>query len=235
MRYSICSVPVDAATKKEALERCRGFLRDGAQHYVVTINPEIAVEAENNIAFYDVLRRSDLALADGAGIALAARWLESVSLERITGVDFMQDLCALAQDEGAKVFFLGGRKGVAAKTAEAMQKRFPRLRIAGWSDEPAGDLAIRHVDVLFIAFGAPKQELWIAENLPKLPEIKIAMGVGGAFDMISENKKRAPHIMRKLALEWLWRLIREPSRIRRMFRALIVFPLLAIRYRRAAR
>ena len=231
MRYTINSVPIDAATRQEALNACRGFLCGSAPHLIVTINPEMVVEAQKNIKFRAVLQKSDLALADGIGVAWAARWLWGIKPERISGVDFMVDLCALAEREGASVFFLGGRGGVSEKTAEAMQEQFSKLRVAGSSEEPPIDLAIRHVDILFVAFGAPKQELWIAEHLPDLSRVKIAMGVGGAFDMISGNKKRAPRAMRKLGLEWLWRLALQPSRIHRIFRAIVMFPLLVMRRR----
>lgn len=232
---TICNVPIDAVSRTEALERCRGFLHDGKQHQITTVNPEFIVEAQRNSVFRKALQKSDLALADGMGIVLAVRYLHRLKLERIPGVDFVIDLCGLAVEEGASVFFLGGSGGVAQKTAEVLQSQFPGLRVSGWSE----DLDIstsRHLDisVLFVALGAPKQELWIAENLAKLPKVKIAIGVGGAFDLISGKIKRAPQWLRRLGLEWIWRLLQEPWRLTRIYRAAITFPLLLLTKRRKA-
>lgn len=221
-------VPVDALPGKEALECCREFLHDGGQHRIATVNPELILEARQNAALRDALQKSDLALVDGVGVALAARWLYGARIERMPGVDFMIDLCALAQGERKSVFFLGGRGGVAEQTAAILQKKFPHLTISGWSENPHEMLQIQHCDILFVALGAPKQELWIAENTKKLPSVKIAMGVGGAFDMLSGKIKRAPRVVRKLGCEWVWRLWQEPRRLGRIFKAVVVFPFFLI-------
>ena len=224
-RISICKLPIDILSRFEALERCHEFLRSNAPHHITTVNPEFIVEAQKNTAFCDILKKSDLALCDGMGVQFAARWLHGIKLERICGVDFMVDLCELAQREGASVFFLGGRNDAAKKTAEVLQKRFPRLNIVGVS-ENIDISTYRNVGILFVALGAPKQELWIAQNSELLQArgVKIAMGVGGAFDFISGNIKRAPRFMRKLGFEWLWRLVMEPRRLKRIFNAVFVFP-----------
>lgn len=233
-RIFICGVPIDTTSRSAALERCREFLCISALQHIATVNPEFIVAAQKNTAFRDVLQRSDLALCDGAGAQFAARWLYGTKLERIPGVDFMVSLCELASRENASVFFLGGKNGVAKKTADVLQERFSGLRVAGWSEDV--DISkFRQVDIsiFFVALGAPKQELWIAQHRKALQAqgVKIVMGVGGAFDFISGNIKRAPQVMRKLGLEWLWRLAMEPGRLRRIFRAVVVFPSVVMRFR----
>jgi len=231
-RISICSIPIDVISQKEATERCRRFLHDGAQHHVVTVNPEFVVEAQKHRAFREVLQKSDLALPDGAGVVYAARFLGYAVPERVCGTDFLIDLCALAERERVGVFFLGGRHGVAEKTARAMLRRFPRLHVSGWSESDwraDGLIEATKPAILFVAFGAPKQELWIAEHLKKLPSVKIAMGIGGAFDYLSGVIKRAPKVVRRAGLEWFWRLVRQPRRSLRALRATVLFPYVVLR------
>ncbi|MDO8557600.1 MAG: WecB/TagA/CpsF family glycosyltransferase [bacterium] len=227
-RVTICKVPVDAVSRAEALERCREFLYDGKQHRVATINPEFIVEAQNNSEFRKTLQKSDLALADGIGVSFAARHLHGLGIERIPGVDFLFDLCELAAKEHATVFFLGGRGGVARRTAELLRERIPNLQVGGWNEEVEKITNI-DADILFVALGSPKQELWIVQNLAKLPRVKIAMGVGGAFDIISGKIKRAPLILRTLGLEWLWRFIKEPWRLGRICKAVFLFSSLILK------
>lgn len=234
-RISILSTPVDVVTRKEALERCRGFLHSRDPHHIVTVNPEFIVEAQKNRAFRDVLQKSDLALADGTGVVLAARLLGYAVPERITGVDFLADLCGLAEHERAGVFFLGGRHGVGERTARAMLRRFPKLHISGWSESlwRASELInATKPAILFVALGASRQELWIAEHIKKLPSVRIAMGVGGAFDYIGGHARRAPRTARNFGLEWLWRLLREPYRAGRIAKATVVFPWLVFTKRK---
>lgn len=165
------------------------------------------------------------------------------SVTRITGIDFMLDLCALAEKEGKSIYLLGsGSEDVVKKTAQVLQDKYPILKIVGTNsgikikdsrlkiiyDNNANeallyDIIVKAPDIIFVAFGHGKQEKWIAQNLRDLPSVKIAMGVGGAFDFISGKVKRAPKFMRKIGLEWLWRLVREPRRIGRIWKAVVVF------------
>lgn len=155
----------------------------------------------------------------------------------VTGTDLMQKICSL-QNRDLKVFFLGAKKGIAEKTAHILNEKNPNLTIAdsdaGKStpdDEKRITSLIRRsgANVLFVAFGAPVQELWLARNLQEIPNIRLAMGIGGAFDYISGKQKRAPLFIRKIGLEWLCRVIAEPSRWKRIGNAVIQFPIAVIR------
>ncbi len=156
--------------------------------------------------------------------------------ERVTGTDMMQLIC---KNIGSKhsVFLLGAGEGVAEKTASILKKKYNTKIVgthSGSADPSAEDQIVSAINkaspkILFVAFGAPKQELWIARNIDRLDTIKLVMGIGGAFDFISGNIKRAPSFMRKLGLEWLYRLIRQPSRIKRIFNATVVFPFKVIK------
>ena len=173
-------------------------------------------------------------------------------IEKIPGVDLMLDICELAEKENKSIYLLGsGSDEVVKKTADVLQEKLPLLNIVGYNSgpklqviptghPPSGisyklqvdkdknedtiyDIIIKAPDILFVAFGHGKQEKWIYENLVDLPSVKIAMGVGGSFDFISGKTKRAPVWMRKVGLEWLYRLVREPKRLFRIWKAVVVF------------
>lgn len=159
--------------------------------------------------------------------------LRSPLPERVTGVDLVETLCHQSHRLEAKIFLLGARPGV----AEAVAKKWRFDQIVGvyaGSPKPKDEEEIlqrihsSRANLLFVAYGAPQQEEWIARNLPRLPYIKVAMGVGGAFDFIAGRQQRAPQWMQKLGLEWLWRLLQEPKRIKRIFNATIRFPIRTI-------
>jgi N-acetylglucosaminyldiphosphoundecaprenol N-acetyl-beta-D-mannosaminyltransferase len=146
-------------------------------------------------------------------------------------------LCGIL-DASCPVFLLGAADGVAEKAAAVLRSRNPRLKIVGtFSGSPRmeDDAVIMRMikdakpHLLLVAFGAPAQDLWIHEHLKNLPSVRVAMGVGGTFDFLAGVQKRAPRWMRSIGLEWLWRFIREPSRWKRMWRAVVVFPWLVIR------
>lgn len=237
MRYSIFGVPADAVTADEALKKAEEMLSNCRKNIIFTPNPEILLEASRSEEYRAVLRKADLALPDGVGLVFFGRLLGLPFKERVSGVDFMLKLCELAAERGQSVFLLGGRNGATEKTALVLKRRFPALKISGWSENPdlhrlslgitkAKPMQSEEFDIIFVALGAPKQEKWIVENIGKLPSVKIAMAVGGAFDMISGDLPRAPVFLRKAGLEWLWRLAIEPKkRWRRIFRAVIIFPI----------
>lgn len=154
--------------------------------------------------------------------------------ELIHGSDFMNDVVHYAATRRYSVFFLGGRHGAAEKTARYFTTRYPQLTVAGFSEKNPSDEALMEVkksraQVLFVAYGAPKQEQWLAQNAKKMPQLIHAMAVGGSFDFYSGKVKRAPRFLRAVGLEWFWRLLMNPAqRLRRIWRAVVVFPLLTM-------
>lgn len=161
-------------------------------------------------------------------------YIRTVIPERITGVDFMKKICKIAATKKLKVFLLGAQEGVAEIAAEKLVRENPNLEIVGTyagTPRPKDEKLIIDLlnafkpEILFVAYGAPQQEEWIFRNYKKIKSLKIAMGVGGAFDFISGKTKRAPAIMQKTGLEWLYRLSKQPSRIKRIINATVVFPI----------
>lgn len=158
---------------------------------------------------------------------------KSVLPERVTGVDLMEQICDKTQKTGHAIYLLGAKKGVAEKTKKTLEAKYPQVNIIGtYSGSPSLEEENEIIDrinklmpeVLFVAYGAPDQEMWISRNLKKLNGTRVAMGIGGAFDFIAGERKRAPKWMRKTGLEWIYRVIQQPSRIGRIFNATIKFP-----------
>ena len=211
------------------------------QYHIATPNPEMIVEAQRNMDFKTVLQNTALNLPDGVGLLWAAKKISSTPLpERITGADTMEYLCSpcprICPPE--RIFLLGAAPDIAEKTATILKKHNHLLKeIGAFSGSPKQEDETDIIErinsfkptLLFVAFGAPLQDIWIARNMSKLKTVKVAMGVGGTFDFIVGKQRRAPRWMRKMEVEWLWRLILEPKRIKRIWKAVVVFPYLVLR------
>ena len=223
-RLRILGIPVDAVTEAQAVQWVRAAMVGGPPRQIVTVNPEFVMRARSDPPFRAVLEAADLAIPDGAGLLWAARRRKQVIPQRVAGVDLIHALAGEAERAGWRVFLLGARPGVAAAAAAVLHRRHPGLIICGIlagspspSEDATSSAAVRaaRADLLLVAFGAPAQDLWIARNLER-SGARVAMGVGGAFDFISGQARRAPAWMRRRGLEWLYRLSREPWRWRRM-------------------
>ncbi len=169
-----------------------------------------------------------------ATIPFYPKYIRTVLKERVTGVDLTQEICKESANSSMKIFLLGSAEGVAEKTAKILKKKYPGTRIVGtYAGTPKIEdekTIIKMINdkkprILFVAYGAPKQEMWIARNLKKMPTVRLAAGIGGTFNFITGRRKRAPEWMQKIGLEWVYRLIQQPSRIKRMINASIVFPI----------
>jgi len=194
--------------------------------YIVTPNPEIMTYAMRNRTYQEGLNGAEVALPDGVGVLVASKLLKKGVRERISGVDFMVMMVRECAKEGLTVGFLGGRGNVAKRTADCLSELYPGLKVSfaeeewnvkkiangKWEKDDGERLG--HIDVLFVAMGFPKQEEWIVKNLSDIPATA-AMGVGGAFDYISGRVVRAPRILRQAGLEWFFRLLIEPWRLKR--------------------
>jgi N-acetylglucosaminyldiphosphoundecaprenol N-acetyl-beta-D-mannosaminyltransferase len=230
-RIRILGVAVDNLVEAEALERIDSFVAGGGPHHIVTVNPEFVMEARRNSAFRRALAAADMATPDGFGLLLAARLRGEAFRGRVTGVALTELIADRAVERGWSLFLLGAAPGVAERAAAALQHNRPSLRIAGCyagtphpSDEPAilARIAAARPTVLLVAYGHPAQDLWIARNQPLL-RVPIAIGVGGVFDYLAGETPRAPAWMRRVGLEWLYRLIRQPWRWRRILTAVPLF------------
>ena len=220
--------PVSAITYAEWLERIGGWVRETPRrlHHVCTLNPEMVMIARQDVNFRYVVERADLAVPDGVGLLWAAKRRGTPLPERVTGSDGVPIIAERAAKEGWRVFLLGAGPGVAEKAADVLKGRFPGLRIAGTyggNPDPAEEAELTErvnasgADLLFVAFGAPEQDKWIARNAPRL-NVAMAMGVGGSLDFVAGVLPRAPGWMQRAGLEWLYRLYLQPWRIKRMTR-----------------
>lgn len=237
-RIDVLGVKVDDISQKEAIAAILKLARDRKKsHYVVTVNSEFVMLAKRFSRFLKILNGADLALPDGMGVVLAKLIFGGKARDRITGVDLVEKLCAECAKWAITVGFLGGFGKVAEEVAKRQIAKNPSLRIV--IAEP-GDGAMgrnlrlgrrfskfSRVGVLFVAYGMGRQEFWIEKNL-KGPDVGVFIGVGGALDMLSTVKRRAPFFLQRTGLEWLWRLFWEPTRIWRM-RVLPLFAMLVFR------
>jgi N-acetylglucosaminyldiphosphoundecaprenol N-acetyl-beta-D-mannosaminyltransferase len=245
----VLGVRVDDVTYNEALERCVAMIRAGGAgpgpagrsagggRYVVTPNPEFVVLARRDPAFRAVLNRADLAIPDGGGLLLAARLWGEPLREQVRGTDLCYGLVERAAAHGWRVFLLGAAPGVAAAAAAALVRRSPGLQIAGafaGDGSPAGDeetvAAVRgagRCDLLLVAFGAGKQERWIDRNLEKI-DAGLAIGCGGVLDFMAGRVRRAPWAVRRIGLDWLFRLAVQPRRLKRQATTIPLFLALAL-------
>jgi N-acetylglucosaminyldiphosphoundecaprenol N-acetyl-beta-D-mannosaminyltransferase len=220
----LLGVPVHLVTPEETMRRLEEFVEDGRPHHVVTVNPEFIMAAQKNAEFYRVLNAAHLALPDGIGVVWACRLMGYPLTERVTGVDTVQAVARLAARRRWRLFLLGAAPGIAEQAAAVLQRANPGLQIAGtYAGSPAPAEEDHIVEMvraaaphfLFVAYGAPQQDLWIARNLARLG-VPVAMGVGGTFDFLAGKARRAPAWMQRAGLEWLYRLMQEPRRWRRM-------------------
>jgi N-acetylglucosaminyldiphosphoundecaprenol N-acetyl-beta-D-mannosaminyltransferase len=221
---NILGVGIHNVSMQETLDLLQDMILSGEPHHVSPVNPEMVMTARADETFRDVLSRVSLALPDGVGILWGGRVLGQHFSERVTGVDTVFQLAAVACRQRFSLFLLGAAPGVAEKVAEVFQRANPGLQIAGTyagspdpqdEDEICRRIQSAKPHIVLVAYSAPKHDLWIARVLPRL-KVPLMMSVGGTFDLIAGVKKRAPRWMRDHGLEWLFRLYQEPSRWRRM-------------------
>ena len=213
---------LDMAGAVGAIERM--VTERGQTCLVATVNPEFVMRARVDDHFREVLEGASLCLADGIGVVWAMRRQGCPQFERVAGSDLVPALARSCARHGWRLFLLGARQGVAAECARRLEVENPGLEVAGTfagspspeDDEGALDrIAAVRPDLLLVAYGAPQQELWIARNRERL-KVPVAIGVGGTFDFLAGRVRRAPLLLRRAHLEWLWRLALQPRRVRRM-------------------
>jgi N-acetylglucosaminyldiphosphoundecaprenol N-acetyl-beta-D-mannosaminyltransferase len=221
----ILDVPIHPYTMDEAVNLLRDAVLNARQTFVVTANAEIIMLAQNNPAYKTLLQQqADLVLPDGAGTVWGGRTLGYDIPERVAGYDLFLRLLDVAAHEHWPVYFFGGAPGIAEAAAQTAAKRYPGLQVAGTHNgyftaqevpEIVANINASGARFLFAALGAPKQELWLSEQAQLLqPDVR--MGIGGSFDVLAGKVKRAPKWMQEARLEWLYRLLKQPSRFTRM-------------------
>lgn len=221
----ILDVPVHRVTMDQTVALARGLMQEPGCAQIVTVNPEFVMAAGKDQRFAAVLRQADLSIPDGIGLVYASRWLGAPLPERVPGSELVYRLAQAAAEEGWRLFLLGAAPGVAEEAAVLLQAHYPGLVIAGTyagsPDIAENETIVKMInkseaDLLYVAYGAPNQDKWIARNREALPTVRLALGVGGSLDFITGRAQRAPQWAQRMGLEWLHRLVKEPWRWRRM-------------------
>ncbi len=224
MRTDVLGVGFDDLTLEEAADRAEQLLSERRGAYVVTPNPEIVQLCRDDPDAREAVNGADLVLPDGIGIIKAAAILGTPLKARVPGIDFAQAVFDRLSAKKGGVYLFGAKPGVAQLAAQKLSARYPGLRFVGTSDGYFDDdspiiesINMARPDFLLVCLGAPKQEIWMAQNRHRL-DVGLMAGLGGSLDVFSGSVKRAPEAWQKLGIEWLYRLIKEPKRIGRMMK-----------------
>ena len=224
-KVTVCGIQFDNLNMDEAVRR---VLRDDCEaQIVVTPNALIAEACASNPEYRRLINSASMVLPDGAGILSAAKRQGTPLRARVAGIDFGERLLAEAARRGDRVFLLGGRDGVAPAAAKNLTRKFPGLCICGcfWGyfdrhgEENRRLLGIINAckpSILLVCFGFPIQEQWIRENIGSLPSVRIAAGLGGSLDVWAGRVRRAPAAFRAVRMEWAWRMMQDPTRVRQL-------------------
>lgn len=224
-RIDMFDIAIDNVTMEEAIYKIDQLIKENNNSYVVTPNVDHIVKIQDDNEFKKLYNESSLVLADGMPLIWASKMLNKPLKEKVSGSDLFPLLCEYASEKGYKVFFLGGREGVAKTAAEKLKKQYKDLNVVGVYSPPFGfdkdqnenkkiiDMIKKSSpDILFVGLGAPKQEKWIFNNKDKY-EVPVSLGIGASFDFVAESVKRAPLWMQKSGLEWFYRFSQEPKRM----------------------
>ncbi|MFZ4506707.1 MAG: WecB/TagA/CpsF family glycosyltransferase [Fimbriimonas sp.] len=222
-RVHVLGLPVDRITMAETLGRIRGFLAEpwNQTHLIITADAVGLVQAQHEQNYHKLYAKASIITPDSVGVLWAAKRGGTPLPERVSGVDLVGEICAISGETGCRIFFLGASPGVAELAAEKLRLKYPGCNIVGtrhgYFSKDDDQLVAKEIaeftpDVLFVAMGIPRQELFI-DATAGIIRAKVAMGVGGSLDVFSGRAKRAPKIMQMLKLEWAWRLILNPKKI----------------------
>lgn len=227
-RVSVLGIPVDCVDMGRALEAVDAMVRGDRPGTILAVNPEKIMKAQSDPVLRETLAGSALVIPDGIGVVYAVRLLWKEPIGRVAGADLMPEICAQASRRGYRVFLFGAAPDVNAQAVEILRQRYPGINIVGHRDgylkeeqmpELIEAINASRAQLLFVALGSPRQELWMEKYLPSLPHVRVCQGVGGTFDVIAGRVYRAPELVRRANLEWLYRLITQP---RRAFRQAVI-------------
>lgn len=222
----ILGIDISALSFDESVEKAASFLESDGYHMIFTPNPEFIMCAQKDRDFYRILNKGDLVIADGIGILIASKFNKVKIKQRTPGIDLIHALFEKMKKKGQSVYLLGAAPGVAETAATAIEKKYQGIKVVGFADgyfdKKKERIILKELqklkpDLLLVGIGFPAQEKWIYENRKRLP-VKVAVGCGGSIDIFSGKVKRAPYGFQRLGLEWLYRLLTQPSRFFRMLK-----------------
>ncbi len=230
-KLNIMGVRIDNKTMNEAMSIIEKKLAGNEQYVIYTPNTEFVMMCQNDEEFMDLMNKSDINVPDGVGLIYASKIKKHPLKEKVAGYDLSVNLLRLANEQGLRLFVIGGKPGVAEAAMKNVHEEYPNIKIMGAQHgyfqgthlgkngheeelKVIEEINITKPDILFVGFGAKKQEQWIEYNKDKI-DAKIIIGNGGTLDGLAGHVKRAPDIFIKLGLEWFYRLVKEPKRIKR--------------------
>lgn len=237
LRIEVLGAPVDCVDMKGALAVVDEMIKSDRQNTIIAINPEKVIKAQTDSHLLAWLKSARLVIPDGIGVVVAARLLRQAQIERVPGAELMPAICAHAVGKGYKLFLYGASPSTVKKAAQTLEETHPGIQIVGYQDgfvtEEDMQTLINMINasganILFVALGSPKQELWMDKYLSRLPHVRVCQGVGGTFDVIAGTVKRAPKFFINIHCEWLYRLLAQPKRLMRQT-ALPVFAFKVLR------
>jgi len=222
-KVDILGIMIDKLSKKKLQSTILCSLEDNKRAVIFTPNPEIVLNASKDIKIKEIINRADICIPDGVGVVVASRLLGTPLPERLAGIETGEFVLEYASKKGLSVFLLGGKENIAKAAKSELEKKYKSLNICGThngffdvngkeNEDVLQQINLCSPDIIFVCMGFPRQEAWICENADKISSLRLAMGLGGSLDVWSGKVRRAPLIFRKLSLEWLWRMIREPRR-----------------------
>ena len=222
-KVKILNVLFNHITKNALVKKLVERVSSNQKTFLVTANPEIIMYANTDKDYFPILNNADYTIPDGIGVIIASKMIGNPLSERIAGYDLLVELLKVGNEEGWSAYFLGAKKEVVDKAVNNVKTTYPDLDIVGWHDgyfdwessSISDEIREKKPDLIFVALGFPKQEIWISENINAF-EKGLFMGVGGSFDVLAGEVKRAPLVWQKMNIEWLYRLIQQPSRWKRM-------------------
>jgi len=224
-RYDVLDIWCDAVGMQDVLNHVDQFVTHGQRvHTVFASNPEKNFSVPGDPLLYEMFKNADLLIPDGIGMVMALRLLYGVRVERVPGCELMQRICGLAEQKGYSIYLYGAKEEVSLAASQTLTRMYPNLHIAGRSngyvppekmDELVDDINESGAGILFLALGSPRQEAWISKHSHKLASVRVCQGIGGTLDVLSGNVKRAPKVFCKTGLEWFYRLLSDPRRLKR--------------------
>lgn len=222
MKETYLGVDVSPLTYEGILAEVDERMKRHEPSTIIAVNPEKIMSAQRDESVKTMINDATFQIPDGVGVLLASKLKGGAIRERVTGVDMMGKLIEHAATKGYSVFFYGAKEETVSKAVQNFETKYPQLQVAGYAhgyvkDEEAlvQQIAASGAQIIFVALGSPKQELWIKRNMPKLPNVLVYQGVGGSFDVYAGTVRLAPDFYRNNGLEWLYRLVSDPKRLKR--------------------